>query len=223
MNAIGPPEQHLAIPRWRGRLPERIRQVRSDAQRAVAPSPPFILSSELPVDLILPTPIRSFIHCCIRPRDRFLCVELKLVERRLFRRVRMLEKCCRTARYCKQTGPSNRISTEKTHTVSRFRIGGSDLRYTASHLKHRALQSTAETAIPDQPSCSPCQTDVTSSFLPAHRGRTGRVGRTEYRDSGSFAKPTGYTADTCSALRFRVAGVHYQVCERPQNPRGGRV
>jgi hypothetical protein len=120
-------------------------------------------------------------------------VELKLVERRLFRRVRMLEKCCRTARYCKQTGPSNRISTEKTHAVSRFRIGGSDLRYTASHLKHRALQSTAETAIPDQPSCSPCQTDVSSSFLPAHRGRTGRVGRAEYRDSdpGRPRRPTG--------------------------------
>ena len=34
---------------------------------------------------------RSFSHYCIRPRGRFLFVELELVERRLFTRVQMLE------------------------------------------------------------------------------------------------------------------------------------
>jgi hypothetical protein len=60
-------------------------------------------------------------------------------KRRLFRRVRMLEKCCRTAKYCKQTGPSNRISNEQTRAVCRFGISGSDLRRPALHLKPQSV------------------------------------------------------------------------------------
>jgi hypothetical protein len=48
----------------------------------------------------------------IRPRVRFLCVELKLVERRLFSCVRMLEKCCRTAKYCKILQPNRTVESD---------------------------------------------------------------------------------------------------------------
>jgi hypothetical protein len=123
-------------------------------------------------------------------------VELKLVERRLFTCVRMLEKCCGTAKYCNQTGPSIRTSNEQMHAVNSFEIRGSDIPCTASHLKYRALQSTAESAIVDRPFCTPGQTGVTSSFHPAHRGRTGFGGRAECRDSGSFARSEGFRASS---------------------------
>ena len=39
------------------------------------------------------------------------------------------------------------VSNEETHAVCRFEIGGSDLTCTASHLRHSALHSMAESAM----------------------------------------------------------------------------
>ena len=59
-----------------------------------------------------------------RPGDRLLCVEFELVGRPLFRCVQMLEKCCRSARYCKEIGPSNGISNEEANALCCLIIKG---------------------------------------------------------------------------------------------------
>ena len=51
-----------------------------------------------------------------------------------------------TAKYCKQTGPSNRLQTRKRTPHVVLKISRSGLPFTASHFKHRALQSMAESA-----------------------------------------------------------------------------
>jgi hypothetical protein len=66
---------------------------------------------ELRVDLIVPTPTWSLIHDCIRPRGRLLRKKIKRWERPLFRSVQTLEKCSRTAKYCKKLQASRPVES----------------------------------------------------------------------------------------------------------------
>jgi hypothetical protein len=52
-----------------------------------------------------------------------------------------------TARNFKRNGTALLALNQEVHAICRFEIGRSGLQCTAAHLKHRALQSTLETAM----------------------------------------------------------------------------
>ena len=149
------------------------------------PSPlasPFLIC-ELGVDLIVPTPTWSLIHDCMRPRDRLLDVKFKLIKPPLFSSVRTLEKCSGTARYCKKTGVSNWSEMTRSRPYLILRLADGICEARPRTFNRRRCSRRAATAMSKHASCSPGQTDVISLFRAPHRGRTGRVGRAEYRDS----------------------------------------
>jgi hypothetical protein len=141
MSASGLPHRHLAIPMKRGRHSERFCRLRSGAQEPSPPSPTFLIS-ELADDTTLSLPTRSSIHGCIRCKNACRFVALTRVERGLYTREQMLDKCCRSERKCKKcnrTEVSNRVSSNELHAVSPFGRGRSECRSVALAFLTKAI------------------------------------------------------------------------------------
>src|SRR5262249_15965302 len=113
MSAIGPPQ----LSAWRSRgsviassAPGECAVVQNGQLPQALPSLSF--NCEYRFDLVVLLRL-NFNPGSASGRDRLPCVEINRIEWPLFRRVQMLEKCCRSARKCNEIRPSKRFQIRR--------------------------------------------------------------------------------------------------------------